>query len=113
MGELKEYLILLERVKKDEALMKLIDEYDADAARLNELLKNPDYDAAEAIRLTNDIEYLTLVIERHPLYQSYAAAKAAMEKAVDNRIKHTNLPDCQCAMCQEKRSKRRKYEEEV
>ena len=56
MHELKTYLELSEKVKADKALMDLIDAYQSETKQLMDLLQNPDYDAQEAIRLTNDVD---------------------------------------------------------
>lgn len=110
MGELKTYLDLLQAVKSDESLMAMISEYESAAEQLNELLQNPDYDAAEAIRLTNDAEYLSMMIQNNPLYSAYARAKDTVQKSMQERFPHGC--GCSCAACQSKCSNRREYEEE-
>ncbi len=109
MGELKDYLTLFQQLQKDERLMRLISEYETEAAQLQTLLLDPDYDAAEAIRLTNDIEYLSSVIANDPLYRSFAEAKEKMERAAQIRAAHFD-PNCNCAACQKARA-RKPYEE--
>ena len=45
MNELKTYLEISEKLKADEALMKLIETYEAETKQLMDLVQNPDYDA--------------------------------------------------------------------
>ena len=113
MGELKDYLDLQNAVRADAALVKLINEYEDSCAALTKLLSDPACDGGEAIRLMNDIEYMSAEIETNPTYQSYVIARERYEAAVAARVKHTGMPGCNCSMCQEReKSKRRKYGEE-
>ena len=111
MGELKDDLTLFQLVKKDEKLMQLMTEYETDANRLQALLNDPDYDAAEAIRLTNDLEYLSDEIQRVPLYHAFAEAKAKLDQSVSERASTLHLSGCNCAACQKARTSRKPYGE--
>ena len=82
MHELKHYLELSEKVKADQPLMELIDAYQSETKQLMDLLQDPDYDAQEAIRLTNDVEYMSAQISQNDLYRQFAAAKDALDKAL-------------------------------
>ncbi len=99
MDELKRYLELSEQVRKDAALMKIIDEYHEKSQALVTLLQDEAYDAAEAIRLTNDVEYLSGCISKNALYQQYFDAKESMEKALLERAVMTMPCDCNCSTC--------------
>ncbi len=109
MSELKEYLELRQQILSDPALFSLIKEYDSDVEKLNTLLLDQDYDAAEAIRLTNDVEYLSGLIEKDPLYRKYLSAKEAVSSLMQERAGH--MCGCKCAVCKSKQSCRRPYKE--
>lgn len=99
MHELKTYLELSEKVKADQALMELIDAYQAETKQLMDLLQNPDYDAQEAIRLTNDVEYMSDQISRNPLYREFTAAKDALDRALREKAAMSMPCDCNCSTC--------------
>ncbi len=101
MSELKRYLELSNQARQDTNLMHLMQAYDQTVASLNGLLEQEDYDAAEAIRLTNDAEYLAAEIAKNDLYQSLAEAKNALNHAIANRA-GTFVCGCNCAACQSK-----------
>lgn len=109
MGELKEYLELRQRILSDAALSAIMQEYDSDVEKLNLLLSDPDYDASEAIRLTNDIEYLSVLIGQNPLCRKYLTLKESVSASMQERANH--FSGCNCAMCKARMSTRRRYEE--
>lgn len=109
MGELKNYLELRQKILNDPALSMLMQEYDSNVERLKELLSEPDYDAEEAIRLTNDTEYLSCLIGQNPLYQEYLRVKECVSRSMQERACH--FSGCSCAACKAKESSRRLYEE--
>jgi site-specific recombinase XerD len=80
MHELKTYLELSEKVKADKALMELIDAYQTETKQLMDLIQDPNYDAQEAIRLTNDVEYMSGQISSNALYAQFVAAKDALDR---------------------------------
>ncbi len=99
MHELKTYLELSEKVKADKALMALIDAYQKETKELMELLQDPDYDAEKAIRLTNDVEYMSEQISQNKLYQAFVAAKDALERALREMAAMSMPCDCNCSTC--------------
>ena len=99
MHELKTYLELSEKVKADSALMQLIDEYQKETKQLMDLLQNPDYDAQEAIRLTNDVEWMSSEISSNPLYREFVAAKDALDLALREKAAMSMPCDCNCSTC--------------
>ena len=99
MHELKTYLELGEQIRADKALVELIDAYEKETKQLMDLLQDPDYDAQEAIRLTNDVEYMSEQISRNELYQSYVAAKDALEKVLREKAAMSMPCDCNCSTC--------------
>lgn len=99
MNELKTYLELSEQVKADESLMKLIDTYQAETKRLMDLIQDHDYDAQEAIRLTNDVEYMSEQISSNELYRSFVAAKDALDRVLRERAVKSMPCDCNCSTC--------------
>lgn|GEM_PF-3067801 len=109
MGELKEYLDLLQEVRSDPALAAMLAAYESDSEQLSLLLSDPDYDAAEAIRLTNDCEYLCSMIESNPLYQRYRKAKETVACSMQTRAAH--FSGCNCAVCQSRNCNRKPYKE--
>lgn len=109
MGELKDYLELRQRILSDAALSAILQEYDTDVDKLNMLLADPDYDASEAIRLTNDIEYLSVLIGQNPLCCKYLALKESVSASMQERAGH--FTGCNCAMCKARMSNRKLYEE--
>lgn len=102
MQELKTYLELSESVKNDRALMDLIETYEKESAELVRLIQNENYDAHEAIRLTNDVEFLSQTISQHPLYIQFLEAKSRLEKALRNKAAMTMTCDCNCSTCASK-----------
>ena len=99
MHELKTYLELSEKLKADKALMELIDAYQSETDQLMKLIQNPDYDAQEAIRLTNDVEFMSDMISRNSLYQEFVAAKDALDKALREKAVMSMPCDCNCSTC--------------
>ncbi len=99
MHELKTYLELSEKVKADKALMALIDAYQKETKELMELLQDPDYDAEKAIRLTNNVEYMSEQISQNKLYQAFVAAKDALERALREKAAMSMPCDCNCSTC--------------
>ena len=106
MHELKHYLEISEKVKADEALMQLIDTYQAETKRLMDLIQNPDYDAQEAIRLTNDVEYMSAQISAHELSREFLAAKEALDRALREKAIMSMPCDCNCSTCKNECSSR-------
>ena len=82
MNELKTYLEISEKLKADEALMNLIETYESETKQLLDLVQKPDYDAQEAIRLTNDVEYMSDLISKNELYREFVKAKDELEKVL-------------------------------
>lgn len=97
MHELKTYLELSEQVKANTALMDMIREYESKTKLLVELVQKEDYDPAEAIQLTNDVEYLSELISRSELYQQFVTAKDELEKVLRERVALSC--DCDCSNC--------------
>ena len=99
MHELKTYLELSEQVKADKALMDLIDAYQTETKQLMDLLQDPDYDAQEAIRLTNDVEYMSSQISANELYRRFTAAKDALDRVLREKAIMSMPCDCNCSTC--------------
>lgn len=99
MHELKTYLELSEKVKANEALMQLIDAYQKETKQLMDLLQNPDYDAQEAICLTNDVEWMSGQISANPLYCEFVAAKDALDRVLREKAAMSMPCDCNCSTC--------------
>ncbi len=99
MNELKTYLEISEKLKADEALMKLIETYEAETKQLMDLVQNPDYDAQEAIRLTNDVEYMSDTISRNELYCAFVDAKEKLENALREKAIMSMPCSCNCSTC--------------
>ena len=106
MNELKNYLEISEKVKADQALMQLIDTYQAETKRLMDLIQDPDYDAQEAIRLTNDVEYMSSQISSNKLYCEFLAAKEALDHALREKAIKSMPCDCNCRTCKSECSSR-------
>ena len=99
MNELKTYLEMSEKVKADKALMSLIEAYETETKELMDLLQNQDYDAQEAIRLTNDIEYMSDQISKNTLYKQFVASKDALDRALREKAAMSMPCDCNCSTC--------------
>ncbi len=106
MHELKNYLELSEKVKADTALMELIDTYQTETKQLMDLIQNPDYDAQEAIRLTNDVEYMSEQISSNALYREFVSAKDALDRALREKAVMSMPCDCNCSTCKSECSSR-------
>ena len=111
MDELKTYLEASEKLKADEALMKLIDTYETETKQLVALVQNPDYDAQEAIRLTNDVEYMSDMISKNDLYRAFVAAKDALEKVLREKAAMSMPCNCDCSKCSSECSSKEKTDE--
>ena len=101
MNELKTYLEMSEKVKADKALMSLIEAYETETKELMDLLQNQDYDAQEAIRLTNDIEYMSDQISKNTLYKQFVASKDALDRALHEKAAMSMPCDCNCSTCKQ------------
>lgn len=99
MHELKTYLELSEQVKADHALMELIDVYQTETKQLMDLIQDPDYDAQEAIRLTNDVEYMSQQISENSLYRRFLAAKDALDRVLREKAAMSMSCNCNCSTC--------------
>jgi cell fate (sporulation/competence/biofilm development) regulator YlbF (YheA/YmcA/DUF963 family) len=110
MHELKNYLELSEKVKADKALMKLIDAYQTETKQLMDLLQDPDYDAQEAIRLTNDVEYMSGQISANKLYGEFVRAKDALDKALREKAIMSMPCDCNCSTCKQECESREEHQ---
>ena len=106
MHELKTYLDISEKLKADKALMDLIESYESETKKLMELVQDPNYDAQEAIRLTNDVEYMSDTISHNPLYHEFVAAKDALEKVLREKAAMSMSCDCNCSTCKSECSSR-------
>ena len=103
MGDLKNYLDSMQQVRSNEALMRCIESYEDTVRKLNELLKQSDYDREEVVRLANDADYLSDEITGNPLYNAYSDAKSRYEAALASRTLATGA-SC-CGMCRQKQRK--------
>ena len=99
MHELKTYLELSEAVKADKALMTLIEAYESETKQLMDILQDSNYDAQEAIRLTNDVEYMSEQIASNELYRKFAAAKDALDQVLREKAVMSMPCDCNCSTC--------------
>ena len=99
MHELKAYLEASEKLKADEALMKLIEQYESETKELVELVQKPDYDAQRAIELTNDVEYMSDQISKNELYRAFTAAKEELENVLREKAAMSMPCDCNCSTC--------------
>ena len=106
MHELKTYLELSEKLKADQALMQMIDAYQLETKQLMDLIQNPDYDAQEAIRLTNDVEYMSEQISANELYRQFLAAKDALDRVLREKAIQSMPCDCNCSTCKSECSSR-------
>ena len=106
MHELKTYLELSEKLKADQALMQMIDAYQSETKQLMDLIQNPDYDAQEAIRLTNDVEYMSEQISANELYRQFLAAKDALDRVLREKAIQSMPCDCNCSTCKSECSSR-------
>lgn len=111
MNELKTYLEISEKLKADEALMNLIETYESETKQLLDLVQKPDYDAQEAIRLTNDVEYMSDLISKNELYREFVKAKDELEKVLREKAAMSMPCDCNCSTCKSDCSSRKHVHE--
>ena len=100
MAELKTYISLLQQVQTDKALAKLMEAQKETEQKLSLLMQSPNYDTAEAIRLTNDAAYLSDLLHSNPLYEEYLGAKARYEASLRKRSGKGEGSGCSCPMRQ-------------
>lgn len=64
--EIHRYFKAKQAVNDDEALLKSVQEYEENTAKLMVLLQKESYDAKEAVSLSNDVEAMSALLEKEP-----------------------------------------------
>ncbi len=76
--EIHRYLKAKRAVNEDTELSQMVKEYEEGNARLEKLVKTEGFDADEAIRLSNDMDYIGFILSQNPKIVELQAANKAM-----------------------------------
>ena len=78
--EIHRYLKAKRAVNEDTELSEMVKEYEAGNARLEQLVKEGDFDSDEVIRLSNDMDYIGFILSQNPKIVELQAANKAMNE---------------------------------
>ena len=100
--EIHRYLKAKRAVNEDTELSEMVREYEEGNARLEKLVQTEGFDADEAVRLSNDMDYIGFLLSQNPKIIELQAANKAMNEYLAN-AKGTISFSCggTCASCAE------------
>ena len=78
--EIHRYLKAKRAVNDDTELSEMVKEYEEGNARLAELVRQKDFDTDEAVRLSNDMDYIGFILSQNPKIVELQAANKAMNE---------------------------------
>ncbi len=76
--EIHRYLKAKRAVSEDTELSEMVKEYEEGNARLEQMVKQDSFDEMEAIRLSNDMDYIGFILSQNPKIVELQAASKAM-----------------------------------
>ncbi len=76
--EIHRYLKAKRAVNEDTELAEMVKEYEEGNARLEKLIQADGFDADEAVRLSNDMDYIGFILSQNPKIVELQAANKAM-----------------------------------
>ena len=100
--EIHRYLKAKRAVNDDTELSEMVKEYEEGNARLAELVRQKDFDTDEAVRLSNDMDYIGFILSQNPKIVELQAANKAMNEYL-SKAKGTVAFSCggNCSSCAE------------
>ena len=78
--EIHRYMTAKRAVNDDEELSSIVKEYEEGNARLEKLVQSGSFDTDEAIRLSNDMDYIGFILSQNPKIVELQAAHKAMKE---------------------------------
>ncbi len=76
--EIHRYLKAKRAVNEDTELAAMVKEYEEGNARLEKLVQQESFDTDEAVRLSNDMDYIGFILSQNPKIVELQAANKAM-----------------------------------
>ena len=100
--EIHRYMKARRAVNDDTELAAMVKEYEEGSDRLVKMIQTEGYDADEAVRLSNDMDYIGFVLSQNPLIVELRAAYKAMNEYLAS-VKGTVTFSCggNCSTCAE------------
>ena len=100
--EIHRYLKAKRAVNEDTELSEMVKEYEEGNARLEKMVQAKDFDTDEAVRLSNDMDYLGFILSKNPkIVELRAAYKAMNEYLASVKGQVTFSCSGNCASCGE------------
>ena len=78
--EIHRYLKAKRAVNEDTELSEMVKEYEEGTARLAKMVQTEGFDADEAVRLSNDMDYIGFLLSQNPKIVELQAANKAMNE---------------------------------
>lgn len=78
--EIHRYLKAKRAVNDDTELSEMVKEYEEGTARLAKMVQTEGFDADEAVRLSNDMDYIGFLLSQNPKIVELQAANKAMNE---------------------------------
>lgn len=78
--EIHRYLKAKRAVNEDTELAALVKEYEEGNARLEKMIQTEGFDTDEAVRLSNDMDYIGFILSQNPKIVELQAANRAMNE---------------------------------
>ena len=76
--EIHRYMKAKRAVNEDTELAEMVKEYEDGNARLEKMIHQDGFDADEAVRLSNDMDYIGFILSQNPKIVELQAANKAM-----------------------------------
>ena len=76
--EIHRYLKAKRAVNEDTELSEMVKEYEEGNARLEKMVQTKDFNTDEAVRLSNDMDYIGFILSQNPKIVELQAANKAM-----------------------------------
>ena len=78
--EIHRYLKAKRAVNEDTELSEMVKEYEQGNARLEKMIQTEGFDTDEAVRLSNDMDYIGFLLSQNPKIVELQAANKAMNE---------------------------------
>ncbi len=100
--EIHRYMKARRAVNDDTELAAMVKEYEEGSDRLVKMIQTEGFDADEAVRLSNDMDYIGFILSQNPLIVELRAAYKAMNEYLTS-VKGTVSFSCEgnCSGCAE------------
>ena len=100
--EIHRYMKARRAVNDDTELSAMVKEYKEGSAKLVKMIQTEGFDADEAVRLSNDMDYIGFILSQNPMIVELRAAYKAMNEYLAS-VKGTVSFSCggDCSSCAE------------